>query len=74
MIIFDTNILTWSYETNAPTARDLYTATLLLNGVIVYVGGRIYVPQNVDEINLYDTKSDSWYIIKYFFLFKYIKL
>ncbi|CAI2175321.1 9568_t:CDS:2 [Funneliformis geosporum] len=36
MIIFDTNILTWSYGTtfNAPKSLFAYTATLLSNGVI----------------------------------------
>jgi len=63
MIIFNTNILTWSYGNtfNIPTARDGYTATLLSNGVIVYIGGSDNVEKviNLNEINLYDTKSDS---------------
>jgi len=82
MIIFDANILTWSYgtTTNAPTARHFYTATLLSDGVIVYLGGSNDFDAveiiNINEINLYDTKSDSWNVTVYneIFLFKYIKL
>jgi len=80
MIIFDTNILTWSYGTiiAPPTARDSYTATLLSNGVIVYIGGLDVAEKviNINEINLYDTKSDAWIAMVHDkrFLFKYIKL
>jgi len=57
--------LSWSISTpiNA-SRRDLYTATLLSNGVIIYIGG--YGNETVSEaadikvINLYDTKSQTW--------------
>ena len=69
MIIFDTNISTWSYGTtiNTPTARRVYTATLLSNGAIAYIGGLDYENKTIDinEINLYDTKSDSWKVMVY---------
>ncbi|CAG8583478.1 4297_t:CDS:2 [Ambispora gerdemannii] len=60
MYIFDTNSSTWSYNkpSNAPDARDGYTATLLPNGKIVYIGG-IYTNHggdaNINEILIYDT-------------------
>ncbi|CAI2174791.1 5944_t:CDS:2 [Funneliformis geosporum] len=67
MIIFDTNILTWSYGTtfNAPKSLFAYTATLLSNGVIVYIGGidLNLRTANINEINLYDTKLDSWKVM-----------
>ncbi|CAI2191165.1 9876_t:CDS:2, partial [Funneliformis geosporum] len=45
MAILNTVNLTWSYGpiVNAPTPRVDYTATLLSDGVIVYIGGREYI-------------------------------
>src|SRR5438552_994914 len=42
MNIFDTVSLTWSKSPiiNAPLPRADYTATLLSNGIIVFIGGR----------------------------------
>ena len=42
MIIFDTVTSTWSKGStiNAPLPRVDYTATLLSNGIIVFIGGR----------------------------------
>ena len=42
MNIFDTVSLTWSKGStiNAPLPRVDYTATLLPNGIIVFIGGR----------------------------------
>ncbi len=58
MIIFDTKILTWTYGTtiSAPTTRRAYSATLLSNGVVVYIGGIDNDDRSIDinEINLYD--------------------
>jgi hypothetical protein len=47
MIIFDTTSLTWS---RGPTLNTLlprvdFTATLLSNGMIVFIGGREYLVQ-----------------------------
>ena len=41
MIIFNAVDLSWtiSYQFNAPTPRSSYSATLLSNGAIVYIGG-----------------------------------
>ncbi|CAI2176083.1 2116_t:CDS:2 [Funneliformis geosporum] len=41
MVILDINDFTWSYGTilNAPKQRSSYSATLLPNGMIVYIGG-----------------------------------
>jgi len=68
MIILDTFESLWSISTpvNSPMARHSYTATLLSNGVIVYIGGsefnQVNRTRNVDikQINLYDTKSQTW--------------
>ncbi|CAI2166945.1 11081_t:CDS:2 [Funneliformis geosporum] len=69
MIILDTTDSIWSYgtKTNSPLPRYYYTATILSDGVIVYIGGYEVVGcelcfQIVDiyQIILYDTKTDSW--------------
>jgi N-acetylneuraminic acid mutarotase len=67
MLILDTISLTWSYGSliNAPSGRMLYSATMLSNGVIVYIGGWEKtavgtVPVDINQIYLYDTKLDSW--------------
>ena len=66
LAIFNVGESSWSisYLPNAPTPRCMYSATLLSNGVIVYIGG--YVGLNptqavdISQINLYDTNSLTW--------------
>ncbi|CAI2170593.1 8216_t:CDS:2 [Funneliformis geosporum] len=66
MIILNTRDLTWTYSSvvNAPPNRDIYTATLLLDGRIVYIGGREMTNNELDvdinQINIYDTKLNVW--------------
>ncbi len=66
MVILDTVESSWSIITpaNSPTRRHSYTATLLSNGVIVYIGGyefnQINREVDIKQINLYDTKSQTW--------------
>ncbi|GBC34951.1 hypothetical protein GLOIN_2v1524939 [Rhizophagus irregularis DAOM 181602=DAOM 197198] len=65
MNIFDINTLAWSIGSiiNAPLPRVDYTATLLSNGIIVFIGGRETHAVRVVDINqlaLYDTKADEW--------------
>ena len=70
MVILDTVGLTWSMGStiDSPLGRIDYTATLLSNGVIVYIGGRVlehdsdnYVDEaDISQINLYDTISSKW--------------
>src|SRR6266542_1009328 len=68
MIILNTNDLKWSYgpDFNAPSKRGYYTATLLSNGMIVYIGGQEQTEDNLfrevdmNQINTYDTNSASW--------------
>ncbi|CAG8679632.1 8625_t:CDS:2, partial [Cetraspora pellucida] len=54
MDILDTIGLTWSKgtELQAPTPRDGFSATLLPNGIIVYLGGNGLNPQNLREITV----------------------
>ncbi|CAI2166798.1 19743_t:CDS:2 [Funneliformis geosporum] len=68
MIIINTNTLSISpgSSQNGPSQRCAYTATLLPNGTIVYIGG-YKTPTNgespvvnITEIYLYDTKLDTW--------------
>ncbi|GBB98156.1 hypothetical protein RclHR1_03150019 [Rhizophagus clarus] len=64
MSILDTVNWSWSTGTQngAPDARSDYSATILNNGVIVYIGGsnlnNRYVPMS--QINTYDTNSATW--------------
>ncbi|CAG8617391.1 9841_t:CDS:10, partial [Acaulospora morrowiae] len=64
IIILDTINWSWSYGSsdNAPSPRGAFTATLLPDGKIVYIGGAYenltLVP--FSELNLYDTISDEW--------------
>uniref|UniRef100_A0A1D1ZD97 Kelch domain-containing protein 4 n=1 Tax=Anthurium amnicola TaxID=1678845 RepID=A0A1D1ZD97_9ARAE len=64
MSILDTVNWVWSTGTleNAPDARIDFSATILSNGLIVYIGGSTlndrYVPMS--QINTYDTTSDTW--------------
>ncbi|CAG8534884.1 uncharacterized protein OCT59_001639 [Rhizophagus irregularis] len=65
MLILDTFNSTWSYSTapNMPIRRAGYSATMLKNGVIVYIGGSITEQEltiNINNIVLYDTKLDTW--------------
>ncbi|RIB01372.1 hypothetical protein C2G38_2256219 [Gigaspora rosea] len=63
MDILDTIELTWSIgsQPQAPTPRDGYSATLLPNGIIAYIGGYgVDGPTNLKEIYLYDTKNNAW--------------
>ncbi|CAI2173884.1 20146_t:CDS:2 [Funneliformis geosporum] len=68
MNIFDTVGLSWLIisQVDAPRKRASYTATLLPNGFIVYIGG-YEIKENGDitevdikQINLYDTNSLTW--------------
>ncbi|CAI2175346.1 13963_t:CDS:2 [Funneliformis geosporum] len=54
MIILNTNDLTLSYGTitNSPLKRYLYTATLLPNGMILYIGGLEYDNIEKEHITL----------------------
>ena len=68
MLILDTVNLIWSYGSiiNVPNKRVSYSATILTNGVIVYIGGLEpiatggYQAVDINQINLYDTKLDTW--------------
>ncbi|RGB21837.1 hypothetical protein C1646_678271 [Rhizophagus diaphanus] len=65
MLILDTSNSTWSYSSalNMPIRRAGYSATMLKNGVIVYIGGSITekeLTNNINNIVLYDTKLDTW--------------
>ncbi|GES94599.1 hypothetical protein GLOIN_2v1532917 [Rhizophagus clarus] len=65
MNIFDINSLTWSKGStiNAPLPRIDYTATLLSNGIIVFIGGRetnAFNDVDINQLALYDTKVDKW--------------
>ena len=85
IIILDTNDFTWSYDPdfNPLLKRRAYNATLLPNGMIVYIGGVELIDDdnflvvNINQINLYDTKFNTWsvtvcIIIKYQFLISLI--
>ncbi len=71
MIILHTKNLTWSYGSiiDAPSRRHSYTATLLSNGLIVYIGGHETTADNIDQevdinqINIYDTKLSAWSVM-----------
>ncbi|PKY40931.1 galactose oxidase [Rhizophagus irregularis] len=67
MIVFDTISLTWSKGStiNVPLPRVDYTATLLSNGIIVFIGGKDNNFRDVDinQLALYDTKVDKWSIM-----------
>ncbi|CAG8541236.1 12336_t:CDS:2 [Funneliformis caledonium] len=64
MAILDTVNWAWSYGTQdgAPEARNDFSATILSNGYIVYIGGsnlnNRYVPMT--QLNMYDTNSAAW--------------
>jgi hypothetical protein len=59
MNIFDTISLTWSKGSTiyAPLPRADYTATLLSNGIIVFIGGRetnYFVDVDINQVNKLD--------------------
>ncbi|CAG8733973.1 14498_t:CDS:1, partial [Funneliformis caledonium] len=67
MTIIDINSsMSFVSQMGAPLARVLYTATMLPDGVIVYIGGQgrddadgdPYV--DISQINLYNTKNGTW--------------
>ncbi|UZO29739.1 uncharacterized protein OCT59_023199 [Rhizophagus irregularis] len=62
MIVFDTISLTWSTGStiNAPSPRLSYTATLLSNGIIVFIGGIETNDVDINQLALYDTKVNKW--------------
>ncbi|GES79215.1 hypothetical protein GLOIN_2v1601040 [Rhizophagus clarus] len=68
---FDSIGLTWSLNISAddittPLPRSDYTATILKNGMIIYIGGweinNIGLPSyvNMSQISVFDTKSSLW--------------
>src|SRR6266542_1689026 len=71
MVILNVNDLTWSDGStiDAPVQRSDYTATLLPDGRIVYIGGIERTADNIsrvvdiNQINIYDTKSTSWSVM-----------
>ncbi|CAI2179346.1 953_t:CDS:2 [Funneliformis geosporum] len=65
MITLNTVELSVSINTpvNAPSKRHSYTATLLSNGFIAYIGGLEFVESrevDIKQVYLYDTKSLTW--------------
>ncbi|KAF0549481.1 galactose oxidase [Gigaspora margarita] len=69
MNILDITIMTWSTPTQSQSVLTYldYTATLLPNGLIVYIGGRSgsstsTSPNNMSQIQVFDTKSYTWSI------------
>lgn len=69
MYIFDTVGLSWSVLSlaDAPSQRAGYTATLLTNGIILYIGGYsyqfvgdVFIDVDISQIFLFDTKSSTW--------------
>ncbi|KAF0548077.1 kelch repeat protein [Gigaspora margarita] len=72
MSILNTTSMTWStlpISANAPRPSFDYTATLLPNGIIVYIGGykstqpgsvNLYETVNINEIQTFNTINYSW--------------
>ncbi|CAG8696389.1 18688_t:CDS:2, partial [Gigaspora margarita] len=61
--ILDTLLLAWiqGSNVNAPTPRIDFTATLLNNGLILYIGGSTDgSPIYMSEIPTYNTNNNSW--------------
>ncbi|CAI2170237.1 8570_t:CDS:2 [Funneliformis geosporum] len=64
LITFNTNELTFE-SVKAPIRRDHYTATILPDGKIVFIGGREknaegILEADINRIILYDTKEATW--------------
>ncbi|KAF0538904.1 galactose oxidase [Gigaspora margarita] len=67
MNILDITTMTWStlIQSQSPLTHILYTATLLPNGLIVYIGGESGSNLNISftdmaQIQIFDTKSYTW--------------
>ncbi|RIB17743.1 hypothetical protein C2G38_1403904 [Gigaspora rosea] len=68
MNVLDAKTLTWTslnLNNNVPTPRVSYTATLLNNSLIIYIGGYEMIDSgrtnvNMSEIQIFDLKSLSW--------------
>ncbi|RIA96169.1 hypothetical protein C1645_733472 [Glomus cerebriforme] len=71
ILILDTTNSIWSYGStlNIPNKREGYSATILKNGIIVYIGGQEETEENISQtvdinrIDLYDTKLDIWTVM-----------
>ena len=61
-VIFNTVELSWSIINSLVIARAGHTATILPNGIIVYIGGFDSSAKtiNISQITLYNTKSMTW--------------
>ncbi|CAI2184577.1 9467_t:CDS:2 [Funneliformis geosporum] len=71
--VLDSLTLNWELGTldGAPNPRDGHTATILNNGLIVFIGGREMVGPDKDlrlvnmrAIDVYDTKKAEWYFMQ----------
>ncbi|KAF0428037.1 galactose oxidase [Gigaspora margarita] len=67
MNILDITTMTWSTKTQSQSILTYvdYTAILLPNGLIVYIGGRsgsstIVSLNNISQVQIFDTKSYTW--------------
>ena len=63
MAIFNAVESSWSIYSNSPViTRSSYSATLLPNGMIAYIGGYDAAGKSIDisKIDLYDTNSLTW--------------
>ncbi|CAI2194708.1 19075_t:CDS:2, partial [Funneliformis geosporum] len=64
MVILNTAELSWVIiPASKPYAQSLYTATMLSNGVIVYIGGledTATTIVDIKNINLFDTNNLTW--------------
>ncbi|CAG8593468.1 3172_t:CDS:2 [Gigaspora margarita] len=60
--ILDTLSLTWTQGSNvsAPKRRVDFTATILNNGIILYIGGFAVNTIYMSEIRTYNTNNNSW--------------
>ncbi|CAG8632192.1 3586_t:CDS:2 [Ambispora gerdemannii] len=63
MYVYDTINDVWSNPSNSTVSRFNYTATLLGDGRILYIGGSNYStlkPIDLTQILIYDTESHQW--------------
>ena len=61
MVIFNIAELSWSINSSPVMSRAAYSATLLSNGNIVYIGGYRRGGQlDISQIDVYDTNSLTW--------------